>query len=194
MAAPLVLGTGAERTAKAVTQDLVVLAGKVYRQVKAPLVRDGRPGLTKSGRQRFTKVLEPIDVELHVNPVSAGLGVAAAGVAALAGWVAWNGVSIPSPLGGSITLLGGIKDSPLGTWITGEIRRRRLPPAAKSVEELVNTPLSEPLLQTDTVFLQTGRSECEDLLIKYNGASRSNLALASRYRAEAKALGCGWAQ
>lgn len=67
---------------------------------------------------------------------------------------------------------------------------------ARTVEELVNTPLGGPveLLQTPEVHLTLGRSECEDLLIRYNGASRNYPALASRYRAEAKALGCGWAQ
>lgn len=67
---------------------------------------------------------------------------------------------------------------------------------ARTVEELVNTPLGGPveLLQTPEVHLTLGRSECEDLLIRYNGASRNHPALASRYRAEAKALGCGWAQ
>lgn len=67
---------------------------------------------------------------------------------------------------------------------------------ARTVEELVNTPLGGPveLLQTPEVHLTLGRSECEDLLIRYNGASRNHPALASRYRAEAKAIGCGWAQ
>jgi len=123
MAAPLAALPIAREAGKAISQDLVVIAGKVYRQVKAPLLKDGKPVLTKSGRQRMTRVLEPIDLELHVNPIGIGVGILATGIASLGAWVAWNGLSLPIPFGsGSITLLGGIKDSPQGDWLRDKWR------------------------------------------------------------------------
>lgn len=67
---------------------------------------------------------------------------------------------------------------------------------AKTIEQLVNTPMGEPvpILQTPTTHLEFGRSRCEDLLIRYNGASRSHPALAQEIKTEAAASGCKWAQ
>lgn len=67
---------------------------------------------------------------------------------------------------------------------------------AQTVEELVNTPLTNPvpIVQTPAVHLTLGRSACEDALIHYNGALRSHPDLAREIRAEAKTAGCGWAQ
>lgn len=92
---------GAEEAAKAVskvlTGDLVVIRGRIYREREEVFYG---PDLTPTGRPRkhTAKVLEPVEVELHVNPITLAAAGAAVGVGLLgllaAGWVAGVGVTV----------------------------------------------------------------------------------------------------
>lgn len=101
-----------EAASKVLTGDLVVFRGKVHR--KREVVFYGPDTTPKTGalRKHTQEILEPIDVELHINPVTIGLAGVGAGVVGLVGYVAWHGLSIPAPLGGAIGLIPGLKDSP----------------------------------------------------------------------------------
>lgn len=83
--APIVAGATAaklQEVAKGLTADLLVLGGKVYRRVEER-VPTGKK--TKTGRPRYVTGyrLEPVDVELHVNPLAIGLGVAGTAIGAV---------------------------------------------------------------------------------------------------------------
>ena len=84
-----------EAVSRVLTGDLVVFRGKVHR--KREQVFYG-PDLTPTGRPRkhTQELLEPVDVELHVNPVTVGLGALTLGVGlaglALAAW--WSGIGV----------------------------------------------------------------------------------------------------
>ena len=100
-AALIPAGRGATEAIKAVSEaltgDLVVIKGKIYRERE--IVTYG-PDLTPKGRPRkhTAKVLEPVEIEAHINPVSLAVAGAAVGVGALgilaAGWVAGVGVTV----------------------------------------------------------------------------------------------------
>ena len=93
--APIVLAAApvAQAVGKALTGDIVRFSGKLYRRTtrKEPVVnKAGQVLLTKKGRvrERTVQVLEPLDVDIHVNAVSllAGAG------AVLLGAIAYYGV------------------------------------------------------------------------------------------------------
>ena len=98
-AAPALIGAkeAFRAGAKVLTGDLVVFRGQIHREREEVFYG---PDLTPTGRLRkhTRKVLEPVDVELHVNPASIGLGLLAVGAAAvgisLAAWWAGLGVEI----------------------------------------------------------------------------------------------------
>ena len=89
-----VVGTAIERASKVLTGDLVVVNGKVYRKI----------GKGKKA------VFEPIDVSLHVNPMTLGAGLVGF---AVAGFFAVGRVAVPSPLGGEVVLYEG----PFRDWL-----------------------------------------------------------------------------
>ena len=101
MAAALPAVIGAEKAVKAVSEaltgDLVVIKGKIYRERE--IVTYG-PDLTPTGRLRkhTAKVQEPVEIEAHINPVTLAVAGTAVGVGVLgilaAGWVAGIGVTV----------------------------------------------------------------------------------------------------
>src|SRR3990167_10251623 len=121
MAGPLAIADQAGRVAKAISQDLVVINGRWLREVRMKVPPP--PGSKKGSRSRTVKVLEPVEAEFHVNPVSIGLGALALAAAGGLAWVAWNGLSLPTPFG-PVQVFPGAKESPtiarfLGTHLPG---------------------------------------------------------------------------
>lgn len=131
--------------AKAATGDLVTIRGRVYRQVQDP----------NNPKVQF---LEPIDLEAHVNPVSilTGLGIGAIGALALT--IAWHGLNIPSPLGGAIELVPGIKDTELGKNIAQTYTRYRQRKDSEAAAKLAQT------LPSRCSSARTGILKLRDLL------------------------------
>lgn len=115
MAGPLALLKGASAAGKAVSHDLVVIQGQWFRKIRSRMnvidPKTGLPARTRKGRIRKMTVetLEPVDAELHINPVAIGLGALAIGAAALAGWVIWNGITLGTPFG-SFRVFPGLKE------------------------------------------------------------------------------------
>lgn len=72
----------------------------------------GSPRIQGEGRKKVT--LPGREYEVHVNPMSIGLGVLGLGVAAFVGMMAWNGVTIHSGLGNQTPIAGALKDTRLG--------------------------------------------------------------------------------
>ena len=110
-----------EGASKVLTGDLVVFRGKIHRRREQVFYG---PDLTpKTGRLRkhTQEVLEPIDVEFHVSPLGIGLGAAALAVAGLAGIIAWNGIRVGLPLGGSVQIFEGFKETKTGQLITEKL-------------------------------------------------------------------------
>lgn len=96
MAAPLAVLSATEKLAAAVSNDILVLNGRLYRTVRV-------------GRK---KVLEPVDVQLHVNPAGIGLGLLSGAIGLFAADLAWNGVHFAIPYGPEIDIIKGLKSSP----------------------------------------------------------------------------------
>src|SRR5207245_9923340 len=79
IAAPLAVVGATEKLAQAVGNDIVVIGTTVYRKRKV---------------KGHGTVLEPLDIQLHVNPVSLGVGAAAGLFAIGLGGLAWNGIPV----------------------------------------------------------------------------------------------------
>ncbi len=94
-----IVAKAAGEASKALTGDIVTAKTQFFREVE---IGKGK------GKQ---KVLVPVDIEAHLNPLSILLGGAALGVAAVASVIAWNGITLRA-LGGEFTLLKGLKDMP----------------------------------------------------------------------------------
>ncbi len=102
---PLALAAkGAETAVSVLTGDLVVIRSTIPRGTKK-------------------NPLPPLEVEYHVNLASIGLGAIGLGVAAIGGAIAWYGLHAPAPLGGSVTVIPGIRDGVLA-WKENFGRRR----------------------------------------------------------------------
>ncbi len=99
MVTPAIVSKAAGEASKALTGDIVTAKTRFFREVE---IGKGK------GKQ---KVLVPIDIEAHVNPLNLFTGIAALGVAAVASVIAWNGITFRA-LGGEFTLLKGLKDMP----------------------------------------------------------------------------------
>jgi len=199
MAGPLALA-GLSRAGKAVTNDLVVVEGRWFRKVRSRVtVTDdqGRPLRTKKGRVRKTtlEVLEPVDVEAHVNPVGIGLGVLALGVAAVGAAIVWNGITVAAPLIGPVKMLPGLKESPRGQRLA-ELFDRRFP-------ILSGDPSTLPPRTDDTVIIDgetrppgdyTKVEWCAELQRRYGEARAArNYTDARRWILKAREEGCPWA-
>ena len=157
MAAPVAALGGAGQLAKAVSQDLVVIGGQWFREVTF-----GK-GKTKQ------KVLVPMTYELHVNPVSVGLGAVALTAAVGLGWLAWNGLD--GPWG---NIIPGLKDGDYWPEKVGRLTKGKAG----------TTP---PALQGD----------CEGLHEQYRKLNVLNDPLGflrGQIKDVAKKAGCSWAQ
>lgn len=142
---------------------------------------------TGKGRK---KRLTPVEAELHVNPVSI-LFAAAAGLAgALAATVAWQGVTIPSPLGGAITLFPGLKDSGFGKDVNDWYERQKQLRRVKASGGVVVTavPGADPAVIVED-------PECTLLSREWaNAMRRGDQVAADRFLAQANGLACLWAK
>ena len=101
-AAALIPVTPAVKEAvKALTGDLVTFRGQVFRKVTYEVDKEEQEFLT------------PVDYELHVNPISVGLGLAGAAAAVVLGLIAWHGLTVPT-LTGPVTIFPGLKSTEAG--------------------------------------------------------------------------------
>src|SRR5688572_8573964 len=127
-AAPLAISAGKAVTG-AITGDIVKLHGRFFRRV---VLQEKKRKSKKfpAGREEIS-VLEPIEVDVHLNPVSIGLGVAAGAVALLGGWIAWKGIRFGTPLG-EFQVFPGIE----GTALGDRIKELPLPLPGTPPEEL----------------------------------------------------------
>ena len=89
----------AEKLVQAVSNDIVVIDTKWYRKKKI-------------GKET---VLVPIDVQLHVNPVSIGIGAAGLALAGGLAYLAWEGLPFTA----------GLKDSDYWQGIVGKVTRQK---------------------------------------------------------------------
>ena len=110
-----------QAVSKVLTGDLVVIKGKIYRPRE--IVTYG-PDLTpKTGRPRkhTVEVFEPVELEVHVNPVGIGLGMAAVAAAGLLGIIAWNGLVLGVPTIGQVRIFEGFKETKTGKLISAKL-------------------------------------------------------------------------
>ena len=106
MAAPVAATAVLEKVGKAVSQDLVVIGGQWFREVT----------VGKGKKKRL--VLMPVNWEVHVNPVSVGLGALTVGAALGFSWLAWNGLQ-----SGFGTIIPGLKESDYWQGVAGKLSR-----------------------------------------------------------------------
>lgn len=89
----------------------MVFRGQVFREREETVYGPDLTPKTKVPRKHTRRVLEPVDVELHVNALSVGI-LGAVGVAAgIAAWILWDGLAAGTPFG-QVQVLRGMKDSP----------------------------------------------------------------------------------
>ncbi len=142
---------------------------------------------TGKGRK---KRLTPVEAELHVNPVSI-LFAAAAGLAgALFAIVAWEGVSVPNPLGPPVVVVPGIKDTLLGKDLNEWYHLQRQLRRAKAAGGTLVT--ARPGADPQEVIVD----EAECLLLNKEWVTairRGDTFNADRFLAQAKAKNCLWA-
>ncbi len=96
------------------TADIAVFKGSIHRPTLIPVKR-------MKGKKEITEYeigWVPVDAELHLNPVSLGVGAVTAaiglGVLGLLGTAAWHGVAAPNAFGGSSTIFPGLKGTEVG--------------------------------------------------------------------------------
>ncbi len=140
---------------------------------------------TGKGRK---KRLTPVEAELHVNPVSILTAGALALAGALAGTVAWHGVTLPGPFG-PIQLFPGLKETTLGSdlneWYRLQRQLRRAKAAGGTV--VIADPGADPSVVVED-------PECTLLNREWARALRRGDSFnADRFLARAKARGCLWA-
>ena len=107
-ATALVPVTKAVREAvRPLTADLVVFRGQVFREREETVYGPDLTPKTKQPRKHTRKVLEPVDVELHVNALGVGILGIGAIAAGIAGWLLWDGIAGPG-----FQIFRGLKTSP----------------------------------------------------------------------------------
>lgn len=169
---------------KALTGDLVTFRGQVFRLVEY-----------ETGEGEKHAFLAPVDVEVHVSPLTILLGLGAAAIGAVASTIAWNGLAIPAPLGGAIQLVPGIKDSALGKdlarWYERLAIARRIRASGGQVVES-RTGLTPEEVE-DVLQESIGDAECQLLNREWAIAKRQGRPDdAARFLQQAQEKGCPW--
>ncbi len=169
------------KAAEKASENIVEFEGDIFREVK-------------QGRRT---VRVPVRVKVGINPLSL-ITAAAAGLAGvLAATVAWHGVSFPSPLGGSITLFKGLKETTFGSDLNRAYERimvkRRI---EASGGEIVDSITGLTQAEKDAALIQViGDAECQLLNREWQAALRANRPDdAARLLDQAKMGACPWAK
>ncbi len=155
--------------------DLLTIEGEVFRQIQDP-------------NDPKRKILVPVKVEAHVNPVSILGGLAAALLGTLAGTIAWHGVTFPnlSPLGGPpIVLFKGLKDTGLGKDLNDAYLRFA---SRRGGQAILDRLVDEGKLDPDLA------SQDPCVLSQALWRAEGNAALRDAYKERARRDGCAWAQ
>ncbi len=162
--------------------DLLTIEGNVFRQIEDP-------------NDKKRKILVPVKVEAHVNLVSILGGLGAGFIGLLAATIAWHGVDVPSPLGGAIQLIPGIKDTGLGKDLSDSYERwkiRNRIRASGGVHRRARTGLTGEEATT-VLEEQIGDTECQLLNREWAKARRrGDLENAARFRKMAEDKACPW--
>ncbi len=175
-----------EAVAKGLTGDFVVIEGRIFRRIETK-ERVPTGALTPTGRPAMTTVthvdLEPINVEAHVNPISLGiLGIGLAVVGATA-YVAWEGLTLGTPLG-AFRVIEGLKDSEF--WKTEASRAR----AALTIRRLRKGAMSGEGTIPDPDLFDNDPCVVSEAVFK----AETNRVFRAAMKAKAKKAGCDWAQ
>ncbi len=169
----------AEAAGKAVSNDIAVFRTKFDVE-------------TGKGRK---KRLVPVEAELHVNPVSILSAAALALAGALAGTVAWHGVSVPNPLGPPVVIFPGLKDTAFGKDLARGYERRAIKRRIEaSGGEVVEAQTGLTPGEIQNILLATiGNTECQLLNREWQTALRQGRTedAESLFR-RAQENGCPW--
>lgn len=154
-----------EAVSKGLTGDFVVIEGKIFRQIETK-ERVPTGGLTPTGRPAMhtvtTVTLEPIHVEAHINPISVLASAGLVGLGILAATVAWNGVSVPAPFGGSVTFVRGLKETGLGK----DLDKRFVSWQSRHPPRPIGPDLGKASMATST-----SQIDCDAARVLYSGLS-----------------------
>ncbi len=152
------------------------------KQVKAPLVRI---------KTVFTQGETPevVEVEANLDPLeilkAAGVGILVGGVALAAGWLLWDGLAAPTPLG-PIQIFRGMKESPF--W-EDEARRARARLDRKRIGDQQD---EQDQLRAD---LEADDDACKLLYKDFQRAARrGDFDAENEAIRKAKELGCMWSK
>lgn len=156
---------------------------------KVPLVRIGTR-FFREVKLGGEKVLIPVDVEMNLDPLEVAKAAAVAGVVAVVGglvaYVAWEGLTLGTPLG-AFRVIEGLKDSPF--WKAEAERAQDLLRARRSIQAggtIVESVIGATEAREDP--------ECELLSREYQKALRSGRKTdAARFLQQAKDGACRWA-
>jgi len=132
-------------------------------------------------------VLVPVDVEVNVDPLEVAKAAGIAGAVLVAGgllaYVAWEGLTLGTPVG-PFRVINGLKDSPFWKKEASRARAaltiRRLRAGAASGEGTIPDPGlfdEDPCVRSKAVF-----------------DAETNAAFRAAMKAKAKKAGCAWAQ
>lgn len=169
------LGAGAvvEKALQAVSNDIIVLGGQMFRKVT---VKEGR---TKR------EILVPVDVQLHVNPISIGVGLLGAAVALFFGA---GRLHLPV-LGGTIELYKGPFADEFDAW---KGKREVLRDCKAGGGFWVDVPGEGAFNGHCEV---PSNKSCDELEVAYKAAiKRKDYRAAASFGNRAKEMGCEWAK
>ncbi len=179
--------------ATALTSLALGSVAKRPREVKPPLVK------IRTIFQRG-EAPEILDVEANLDPLeilkAAGVGILVGGVALAAGWLLWDGLAFPSPVG-PVQIFRGVKETPF--WQAEAERARlwlQLRRATQSGGELVTSATGLTAAQVEATLQQSiGDVECQLLNREWAKARRrGDSTSAESFFQQAKEKGCPWAQ
>ncbi len=173
MAQAAIVSKAAGEASKALSGDIVRIDTQYFRTQTI--------GKGKGKRE----ILVPINIEAHVNPAGLLMAGAVGLVGALAGVIAWNGISVPGPLGGEIVLLKGLKDTGLGEDLNARYQAAR--------QDRIDRRTKAGIYATDPTT-RVDEFSCEDLKAKAGRSySAGRISEGDFWRDIARLQGCEWA-
>lgn len=179
--------------AQVLTGDLVVFRGVVHRKREEVFYGPDRTPKTRALRKHTREVLEPVDVELHVNPLTLLVGTGAALVGAVGATIAWHGLKlgIPGIAASEVQVFRGLKDTLLGKDLTAWYLKRRII-ASGGTPVSAHTNLTPEEIQ-EVLETQVGDAECQLLNREWAKAHRAGrFAERDEFLRQARERGCPW--
>jgi len=156
---------------KPLTADLVIFRGKVFREREEVVYGPDLTPKTKALRKHTRKVLEPVDLEVHVNALGVGIVGVGAIAAGIAGWLLWDGIAGPG-----FQIFRGAKTSPFWQEQAARLQGR------------IETRQEEKKQEQE----EKQNEACRVLQATFN--AEANQRFRDLIRSEARKQGCAWAQ